>query len=272
MKRLLVAIALSLAFVQPASADAVDLISLVDLSQDVVNGNWQLVDGELIMEGAAARLSFPYYPPLEYDYTVEFTLTSGSDPWDNIAQLVSHGDVPFTWSTNAGTGHHCRLEDINGHSVIGNPTLIFYPFVGGERYTSIVRVRNDRVICEINGETLVEYETDYSDLSRNPKWEMPDQLKIGLGGYGGPTTIHSATVTPPEPPPTVRGCIDLYLYGQRFSQPFSNVEIEVHLKQKGVATQKTTIDSNGCFEYEDMVEGEAFDIKIKKIECLGMPE
>ncbi len=74
--------------------------------------------------------------------------------------------------------------------------MTYYPFVGGQTYTSIVRVRNDRVICEIDGEVLVEYETDYSDLSRNPAWEMPDQLKIGLGGWNGPITFHSATVTP----------------------------------------------------------------------------
>ena len=159
MRRLLLAIILSLAFVQPAGADSVDLISLVDLNQDVVNGNWQLVNGELIAdETPAARINFPYRPPLEYDYTVEFTLTSGANPWGNIAQLSSHGDVPFAWSTNAGTGHYCRLEDINGHSVIGNPTKVYYPFVGGHRYTSIVRVRNDRVICEIDGQKLVEYE------------------------------------------------------------------------------------------------------------------
>lgn len=192
---------LALVGVSVASGATIDLISLVDLDRDVVYGNWQLVNGELIFdETPAARLSFPYRPSPEYDYTVEFTLTHGSDPWGNIAQLVSHGDVPFTWSTNAGTGHYCRLEDINGHSVIGNPTLTPYTFVDGGRYTSTVRVRNDRVICEINGETLVEYETDYSDLSRNGKWEMPDQLNIGLGGYGGPTTFHSATVTIiPEP-------------------------------------------------------------------------
>ncbi|NQU25690.1 MAG: PEP-CTERM sorting domain-containing protein [Candidatus Nealsonbacteria bacterium] len=160
-----------------------------------------MVDGEIVNVGdPAARISFPYRPPLEYDYTVDFTLTSGSDPWHNIAQLASRGDVPFEFSTNAGTGHYSRLEDIDGHSVIGNPTLTRYTFVDGGRYTSVVRVRNDRVTCEINGEVLIDYETDYSDLSRNGKWTMPDQLNIGLGGYGGPTTFHSVTITPvPEP-------------------------------------------------------------------------
>jgi len=183
-----------------APAQTIDLIPLVDLDRDVVQGDWELDGHELVFTGSAARMSFPYRPPLEYDYTVEFTLTSGSNPWHNTAQLVSHGDVPFTWSTNAGAGHYCRLEDINGHSVIGNPTLIRYDFVDGGRYTSTVRVRNDRVVCEINGEVLVDYSTDYSDLSRNGKWTMPDQLNLGLGGYCEGTRIHSAALTViPEP-------------------------------------------------------------------------
>ncbi len=179
----------------------VDLLSLVDLDRDVVEGSWEMVNNELVFEGSAARISFPYHPPAEYDYTVEYTLEHGSNPWDNFAQMASHGDVPFTWSTNAGTGHYSRLEDIDGHSVIGNPTLTPFEFVAGERYTSTVRVRNDRVIAEINGQTLVDYPTDYSDLSRNGKWTMPDQLNLGIGGYGGSTTIHSATVSF-IPPPT----------------------------------------------------------------------
>ena len=200
-----------------AATQVVDLISLVDLDQDVVQGDWQLVDNELVFQGSAARLSFSYYPPLgEYDYTIDFTITHGSNPWDNTAQLLSRGDVPFTFSMNAGTGHKCRLEDINGHSVIGNPTLIYYEFVDGGRYTSVVRVRDDRVICEVNGTVLVEYETDYMDLSRNGKWTMPDQLKIGVGGYTSGTTIHSATVTViPEPSTLVllgMGMVGLLMY------------------------------------------------------------
>ncbi len=184
----------------------IDLISLVDLDRNVVSGTWELVEGELVsIESPPALISFPYRPPLEYDYTVEFTLEHDGD---NTVQLASHGDVPFTWNFPGGPGggYRSRLADINGHSVIGNPTLVPYDFLAGHRYTSTVRVRNDRVICEIDGEVLVEYLTDYSDLSRNPRWEMPDQLNLGLGGYGSSTTFHSVTVTamPTEPTPCLR--------------------------------------------------------------------
>lgn len=203
----------------PASADfaqqTVDLLRLVDVNRDAVAGTWTLEDGVLYSDTTpAARISFEYRPPMEYDYTVVFSLSSSLG---NIAQLVSHGDVAFAWSTNAGTGQYCRLEDINGHSVIGNPTLTPYPFQAGTVYTSTVRVRNDRVTCLINDEVLVDYATDYSDLSRNVKWAMPDQLNIGLGCYSsayGPDVFYSAAITPvPEPVSLVSGLVGLVCIG-----------------------------------------------------------
>jgi hypothetical protein len=207
-----VGVLLSFGSPQVGESAVVDLLSMVNLNQDVVSGNWQWTyNHELIVDNLAtgsisARLAFPYHPPLEYDYTLIFTPTTGS-PRDNVAQLVSHGDVPFTWSMCAGPGggNTSRLEDINGHSVIGNPFLVPYTFVGGVEYTSIVHVRNDGVVIEINGQTLVNHQTDYSDLSRNGKWTLPDELDLGIGAWNGPTTIHSATVTTSEatvPEPT----------------------------------------------------------------------
>jgi len=74
---------------------------------------------------------------------------------------------------NAGRPPHARLEDIDGHSVIGNPTLRKVNFAPGKHYVSVVQVRNRGVNCFINDLPIVEYSTDYTDLSRNPKWEMP---------------------------------------------------------------------------------------------------
>src|SRR4030042_573736 len=75
-----------------------------------------------------ARRRFRYS---EYDFLVEFTVAK---PSACIAQLVSKGETPFTWSMNAGVPPRCRIEDINGHSVIGNPTRTPYNFEPGKRY------------------------------------------------------------------------------------------------------------------------------------------
>ncbi|UCD57634.1 MAG: hypothetical protein JSV16_00560, partial [Candidatus Hydrogenedentota bacterium] len=150
----------------------VELLRLADPAKDAVTGEWMLADGGLTADVTpAARISLPYKPPEEYDFLIEFSVSKNPSC---IAQLVSRGDTPFTWSMNAGGRRRCRVEDIDGHSVIGNVTLRpLYSFEPGRKYTSTVEVRNDRVRCLINGEPIVEHKTDYSDLSRNRKWTMP---------------------------------------------------------------------------------------------------
>jgi len=170
-------------------SEEIDLLKLADPARDEVIGKWTLSEGNLTVDGtAAARISFPYEPPEEYDFVIEFSVSKAPSC---IAQLVCKGEVPFTWSMNAGNPRRCRIEDIDGHSVIGNTTLRpLYSFEAGKKYTLIVEVRNDRVRCLINGELIVEHKTNYSDLSRNKKWTMPEQLRLGLGTWDGPTTFY----------------------------------------------------------------------------------
>ncbi len=169
-----------------------DLLERVDPEADAVVGLWTLQDGALVSDHTGgARLSLPYMPPEEYDFRIEFTTTATKAC---MAQLVSHGDVPFTWSMAAGTPPMCRVEDVDGHSVLGNPTLRRYTFTPGRRHTATVVVRNNSVAGMVDGQVLVAHRTDYGDLSRNEKWTMPDQLRLGLGTCYGPVTFHKAEV------------------------------------------------------------------------------
>ena len=184
----------------------VDLLELADPARDTVAGVWTLQGGKLIADHTpAGRISFPYYPPQEYDFLAEFTLSQASGC---TALLMSRDRVPFTWSMNAGGPPRCRLEDVNGHSVIGNPTRVAYAFEPGKRYISVVRVRRDSVTCLINDQVIAEHKTDYGDLSRNVKWAMPDQALLGLGVWNGPTTFHRVAVreTTGQGTTSQRGC------------------------------------------------------------------
>lgn len=159
----------------------VDLLKLPNPVYEVVAGRWEFISGALVVDDTpAARMSFPYYPPAEYDYVVKFVTTR---PGGNIALLVSKVKTPFTWSLNT-RGQIARLEDINEHSIISNPCLRKYVIEPWKQYTAEVRVRETGVTCLINGQVVLkEYKTDYSDLSRNKKWTMEDERLLGLGAY-----------------------------------------------------------------------------------------
>ena len=159
----------------------VDLLKLSNPIYEVVAGRWEFISGALVVDDTpTARMSFPYRPPAEYDYIVTFVTTR---PSGIIALLVSKGKTPFTWSLNT-RGQIARLEDINEHSIISNPCLRKYVIEPWKQYTAQVRVRKTGVTCLINGQVVLkEYKTDYSDLSRNKKWTMENELLLGLGAH-----------------------------------------------------------------------------------------
>lgn len=170
----------------------VSLLEKVRLERHGVEGRWEYVAGVLVTDGRnPARTSFPYYPPQEYDYVVEFT---SGDPPSCIGLLVSRGDVPFGWSLNT-PGQTARLESINGHAVIGNPTCRNYPFQPWQKYVAELRVRDTGVTGLINGKVVLEeFRTDYSNLNRYAAWDMPNQRLLGVGAFGRPAVFHRVEV------------------------------------------------------------------------------
>lgn len=160
-----------------------DLLAIDHPIYLVEAGNWAIFSKALLSDDTAAgRMAFPYYPPANYDFIVEF-MTTRSDA--NIAFLLSQGNVPFAWSLNT-SGGNARLEDYNGHSIIGNPNIRYYPISAFTLYKAEMKIRTNSVTCLINDAIVQEeYQTDYSELSRNSKWQMADNRLLGIGGYSG---------------------------------------------------------------------------------------
>ena len=158
-----------------------DLLSISNPIYLIEAGNWAFLSKTLIADDTAAgRMAFPYYPPAEYNFVVEFMITRSNG---NIAFLLSQGSVPFAWSLNT-SGGNARLEDYYGHSISGNPNIRYYPLTPYTIYKADMRIRTNSVTCLIN-DTIVqeEYRTTFSELSRNSKWLMSDNRLLGIGGY-----------------------------------------------------------------------------------------
>lgn len=158
-----------------------DLLSINNPIYIIEAGNWAFLSKTLIADDTpAGRMAFPYYPPAEYNFVVEFMITRNDG---NIAFLLSQGNVPFAWSLNT-RGGNARLEDYYGHSISGNPNIRYYPLTPYAIYKADMRIRSNSVTCLIN-DTIVqeEYRTTFSELSRNSKWQMSDNRLSGIGGY-----------------------------------------------------------------------------------------
>ncbi len=177
-----------------SSRRVVNLMPLIDATRDAVKGKWVLSKDGVQSDGSEkARLRIRYQPPEEYDYRIELTRLSGND---SVVQIMSHAGHSFDWNMasrndQAGLEMVDRLgvrEDLNPTNVRLNPW-----FRNGERYRSVVQIRNGSVTTFVNGKKFVHFATDYSNLSIPDAWPIGDGV-LGVGSYGSPTLFHSIEI------------------------------------------------------------------------------
>jgi hypothetical protein len=160
----------------------VNLLALVDLDHDVLNGRWRIEQGSLIGDNEGhSRVRIPYAPPEEYDFRIVFTRLDGNA---DVAQLLSHGPASFAWEMGAFDNTNTLISIIKDP----NPTIkrVQSVLANGKSSESIVKVRRNSVSAYLNGKLLASYTTDYSDLSIDGGWSGIDGV-LGVGSWQSST-------------------------------------------------------------------------------------
>lgn len=184
----------------PATVDrstphTVDLFALAESRTTVVDGAWafdQPGAAAVSDESKFARLAFPYRPPAEYDYVVEFTrLTGTGDVW----QHLSLNGRPLATAVGVGAKNGCWIGRFNGEWG-HNPTRVDLgePLSNGQRHRVVARVRKDRVEVELDGKLVTQWQVRDVELSVPDGYRLPQPGALGLGSYKSPTRFHSARV------------------------------------------------------------------------------
>lgn len=174
----------------------IDLLALVDVDRDAMDGNWtRRPDGGLDYVGGTrfARIGLPYQPPTEYDLSADFTLTGSAG--DDFVLLIFNDQGNFcTWNVNAWKKATAGFNFVNHRQGIDSPTAAPHKkFAPGERHTAMVKVRKDHVEGWLDGRKLTSYPTNGSDLSMNNGWHL-DGNKIGIGCFC-PVTFFGVELT-----------------------------------------------------------------------------
>jgi hypothetical protein len=178
-----------------ANRTSVDLLSLVDVNRDAVKGQWTRdAAGNLISDGSVpfCRIAFPYHPPEEYDFRVEFTASGGND----ILQLLAHGGTSFSLLMGGWGGKWDGFDTVRGFpftregtKILGGPSRVRR----GQRRMAVVQVRKGSIAAYVNDELVAEHRTDYSDLGIPPEWSVGSNL-VGLGTTFDRVTFHRAEI------------------------------------------------------------------------------
>jgi hypothetical protein len=177
--------------IDSATGRVIDLMPLIDVSQDEVHGHWVMQKEGLLAYGedetadASRELRIRCHVPDEYDFRIEFTAPKKRV---FVEQLLSHAGHVFAWEMGeTGFSQYASCYGFNAvDRRVPNRSSLDGPILeAGSSHTSVVKVRKNFVAGYLDGERMVELKTNYSDLNalRNPL--VPDR-RIGDGlGLGG---------------------------------------------------------------------------------------
>jgi len=141
--------------------DAIDLLARLDLGRHTAYGTWRAEAGGIVCDlDRRACVQFPYEPPEEYDFRIEFTRLEGRD---SVAQICSRSGKRFTWEHGlVGDQLSAFLAQVN------NPRRLPPQWEGRlesqRRHTSIVQVRKNGCRGFLDGRLLCDWGTDFSEV------------------------------------------------------------------------------------------------------------
>jgi hypothetical protein len=169
----------------PAPTDVpsrvVNLMPLIDLQHDAVEGNWEKLPGGAFANegGRRCRIRIPYQPPDEYDFRIVFHRIEGDG---GVAQMMPLGGKSVLWFVGGNSNTTVSFEFVAGRGYGSNATSVDAPNVleTGRQYTSIVHVRRGRICVSLDGKLVSDYKTNGSDLSIGSWWDVGNNV-LGIG-------------------------------------------------------------------------------------------
>jgi hypothetical protein len=177
---------------QSGEAAIVDLMKYVDPKQDFLGGSWSLRGGVLVGSGRPACLQFPYHPPEEYDFEITFTMAR---PSSSVSMILVGPGTQFSWSCPGYDSTVVGFELVNGAEVNKNPSAAKIVMAPGAKHVSLVQVRKDSVKGFLDGKLMVDWKTDFKDMSIYGSYRQADTKCLGLAVWYDPVTFLSARVT-----------------------------------------------------------------------------
>jgi serine/threonine protein kinase len=191
--------------------NGVDLIPFIDLSRDVLRGNWKKDNGNIVADfGSNGVLRIPYEPPAEYDFRIVFIRERGKCA---VAQFLQREGRGFFWEMGGSNNVNAGFAYVGGKGSQENPTNSSFVPRDGVRYTSVIQVRRDRVTALLDDRKISEWLPSMGEITTDPNWCVDLPNLIGLGNcdsftrfeavqireISGKGRLRSTLTTPPDP-------------------------------------------------------------------------
>jgi hypothetical protein len=174
---------------------AVNLLKLVDLKKDVVNGKWSMKGTGVTCENInCSRLQLPYLVPAEYDLSITFEKT-GND-FEYFGIVTEKG--PFGLVLMSGLC--AAFEKMDGKAMSEQDASVKNtgPSVPMGRPVELkIFVRRTSIKTTLDGKPLLNFEGNLSRLTQNSDWANTINPKCPyLACHYGGTVFTAATLSP----------------------------------------------------------------------------
>lgn len=162
----------------------IDLMPLLD-PDAVTRAGWKRDHGALISgELYGSSLTLPYQPVGDFDFIVEYTPTRGNG---NLLQGFPVNNTRLNWEVGSNFANFEPLAlRVGSYGPMLRGAIVLQP---GRRYTSVVQFRRSGVRGIVNGVTLRDWVTDYSELGPNYA------ARAGVGFNGADRAVDNKSLT-----------------------------------------------------------------------------
>jgi hypothetical protein len=179
------------------SGERIDLLRLIDLKRDTVQGAWSFEDRKLVTTGKPfERVVIPYLPPEEYDVVAVSERHGGSNSL-NLGLAV--GEVQFLVILEGLINGELLsgLDQVDGVEFYRNVTSAKGAFFAEDKPSRVVcSVRKGRITVTVNGKRIIDWKAEYKRLSLYSQWKVPDKRTLFIGTWTGLVRYHELYLVP----------------------------------------------------------------------------
>ena len=168
-----------------------DLLKMVEVQRDQVNGSWSIEDGVLVSpRGKYSSLRFPVIPTEEYELEVDV------EPLGSERDIHLLGTAPgghrFVVNFHAYTDFRCNgIDYIDGKSAKVNETAFRgEPIQMGKVNRIRLSVRRNGIQVWVNDQSVIHYQGKFDRLTSIPNFEAPDRSTILVGAMDSSVKFH----------------------------------------------------------------------------------